>query len=75
MRIPDKEMFDLSNLDSVGNVMTELEPQRLGSMKGNALWHADLAFNSHRAGYSMLGAHKLPPKGLGGDTGVCRAGE
>lgn len=70
MRLPDKEMFDVSNLDPEGNIVTELDPQRLGAMKGNALWHADLAFNSPRAGYSMLRAHKLPPKGLGGDTEV-----
>jgi alpha-ketoglutarate-dependent 2,4-dichlorophenoxyacetate dioxygenase len=70
MRLPDKEMFDVSNLDPEGNIVTELDPQRLGAMKGNALWHADLAFNSPRAGYSMLRAHQLPPKGLGGDTEV-----
>jgi alpha-ketoglutarate-dependent 2,4-dichlorophenoxyacetate dioxygenase len=71
MRLPDKEMFDVSNLDPDGNVVTEVDPQRLGAMEGNALWHADLAFNSRRAGYSMLRAHQLPPKGLGGDTEVC----
>lgn len=70
MRLPDKEMFDVSNLDPEGNIVTELDPQRLGAMKGNALWHADLAFNSPRAGYSMLRAHQLPPKGLGGQTEV-----
>jgi alpha-ketoglutarate-dependent 2,4-dichlorophenoxyacetate dioxygenase len=68
MRLPDTEMFDVSNLDPEGNIVTEVDPQRLGAMKGNALWHADLAFNSRRAGYSMLRAHQLPPKGMGGDT-------
>lgn len=33
MRLPDKEMFDVSNLDSDGNIVTELDPQRLGAMK------------------------------------------
>jgi alpha-ketoglutarate-dependent 2,4-dichlorophenoxyacetate dioxygenase len=73
MRLPDTEMFDVSNLDPEGNIVTEVDPQRLGAMKGNALWHADLAFNSRRAGYSMLRAHQLPPKGMGGDTLVCMA--
>ncbi len=68
MRLPDKEMFDVSNLDPDGNIVTEMDPQRLGAMKGNALWHADLAFNSPRAGISILRAHQLPPKGLGGET-------
>ncbi len=68
MRLPDKEMFDVSNLDPDGNIVTEVDPQRLGAMKGNALWHADLAFNAPRAHVSILRAHQLPPKGLGGET-------
>ncbi|CAK7203612.1 hypothetical protein SEUCBS139899_006349 [Sporothrix eucalyptigena] len=68
MRLPDKEMFDVSNLDPEGNLVTELDPQRLGAMKGNALWHADLAFNAPRAHVSILRAHQLPPAGLGGET-------
>lgn len=81
MRLPDKEMFDVSNLDPDGNLVTELDPQRLGAMKGNALWHADLAFNAPRAHVSILRAHQLPPQGLGGETlvsglesGVAEAG-
>ncbi|KAB5517416.1 hypothetical protein GE09DRAFT_1158770 [Coniochaeta sp. 2T2.1] len=73
LRLPDPEMFDVSNLDPDGNLVTEADPARLGAFKGNALWHADLAFNSPRAGYSMLRAHQLPPKGLGGDTQYCDA--
>jgi alpha-ketoglutarate-dependent 2,4-dichlorophenoxyacetate dioxygenase len=36
--------------------------------RGNSLFHVDSAFNPRRAGYSLLRAHKLPPKGTGGNT-------
>jgi len=68
MRLPDIEMFDVSNLDADGSLVTEENPVRLAMMKGNALWHSDVAFNSPRSEYSMLRAHKLPPKGSGGET-------
>jgi len=68
LRLPDVEMFDVSNIDPDGNVVTNTDPARMALMKGNALWHADLAFNSRRSGYSILRGHQLPPKGTGGDT-------
>lgn len=36
--------------------------------KGNNLFHVDSSFNPRRAGYSILKAHELPPKGTGGAT-------
>lgn len=36
--------------------------------KGNSLFHVDSSFNPRRAGYSLLRAHELPPKGTGGAT-------
>lgn len=36
--------------------------------KGNSLFHVDSSFNARRAGYSLLRAHELPPKGTGGAT-------
>lgn len=70
LRLKNVQMFDVSNLDSDGNLVTENDPARLNMMKGNNLWHADLAFNSRRSGYSILRGTKLPPKGTGGDTEV-----
>ena len=37
-------------------------------MKGNNLFHVDSSFNPRRAGYSLLRAHELPPRGTGGAT-------
>jgi alpha-ketoglutarate-dependent 2,4-dichlorophenoxyacetate dioxygenase len=69
MRFPEQpEIFDVSNLDENGNVLTELEPARVGANKGNCLWHADMAYNPRRAHYSILRAVELPPKGTGGAT-------
>lgn len=36
--------------------------------QGNSLFHVDSSFNPRRAGYSLLLAHELPPKGKGGQT-------
>lgn len=38
------------------------------SVQGNSLFHVDSSFNPRRAGYSLLKAHQLPPKGAGGAT-------
>lgn len=70
LRLPDPRIFDVSNLDPDGNLITAMMPEQLNLIKGNGLWHADLAFNSRRAGYSILRGHKLPPPNTGGDTEV-----
>jgi alpha-ketoglutarate-dependent 2,4-dichlorophenoxyacetate dioxygenase len=58
------ELFDAGNLDANGNILVD-ERRRLYN-KGNALWHTDSSFNSHRSAYSLLLAHEVPP--TGGDT-------
>lgn len=64
---PYTELFDVSNLDDDGNVVsTDSLRYQLGL--GNSLFHVDSAFNPRRAGYSVLRAHQLPPKGTGGAT-------
>lgn len=64
---PYTELFDVSNLDDDGNVVsTDSLRYQLGL--GNGLFHVDSAFNPRRAGYSILRAHELPPKGTGGAT-------
>lgn len=69
MRFPHQpEIFDLSNLDENGDVMSNPDSMRLASSKGNYLWHADMAYNPQRCSYSILRAVQLPPSGTGGDT-------
>ena len=69
MRFPEQpEIFDVSNLDDKGNIVTDMDPMRKEGNKGNFLWHADMTYNPHRALYSLLRAVKLPPKGTGGET-------
>jgi alpha-ketoglutarate-dependent 2,4-dichlorophenoxyacetate dioxygenase len=58
------ELFDAGNLDAAGNILQD--ERRRSYNKGNALWHTDSSFNSHRSSYSLLLAHEVPP--AGGDT-------
>lgn len=69
MRFPEQpEIFDVSNLDHNGNIVTDSDPGRKESNKGNCLWHADMAFNPRRALYSIIRAVEIPPRGTGGET-------
>lgn len=69
MRFPEQpEIFDVSNLDDKGNIVTDMDPMRKEGNKGNFLWHADMTYNPHRGHYSLLRAVQLPPKGSGGET-------
>ena len=69
MRFPEQpEIFDVSNLDDKGKIVTDMDPMRKEGNKGNFLWHADMTYNPHRALYSILRAVELPPKGTGGET-------
>ena len=63
-RFAHPELFDAGNLDASGNILTD--ERRRTYNKGNALWHTDSSFNAHRASYSLLLAHEVPP--VGGDT-------
>ena len=64
---PYTELFDVSNLDDDGNLVST-DSLRFQLGLGNGLFHVDSAFNPRRAGYSILRAHQLPPKGTGGAT-------
>ncbi|PSN74379.1 taurine catabolism dioxygenase [Corynespora cassiicola Philippines] len=64
---PYTELFDVSNLDDNGNIVAP-DSLRFQLGLGNGLFHVDSAFNPRRAGYSVLRAHQLPPKGTGGAT-------
>jgi alpha-ketoglutarate-dependent 2,4-dichlorophenoxyacetate dioxygenase len=63
-RFNHPELFDAGNLDANGNIL--MDGRRRLYNKGNALWHTDSSFNPHRASYSLLLAHEVPP--TGGDT-------
>ncbi|TXT04385.1 hypothetical protein VHUM_04152 [Vanrija humicola] len=69
-RLKYDELFDVSNVDADGNIV-QPDTQRYVLSKGNTLFHVDSAFNPRRAGYSLLLAHQLPPKGMGGETEFC----
>jgi alpha-ketoglutarate-dependent 2,4-dichlorophenoxyacetate dioxygenase len=68
MRIPNDEIFDVGNLDDKNQIVTVTDPHRTASANGNALWHADGAFNPRRTGISILRGVELPPRGTGGET-------
>ena len=44
------------------------KPSEIDLLQGNGLFHVDSSFNPRRAGYSLLLAHELPPRGKGGCT-------
>ncbi|KAJ9323545.1 hypothetical protein DTO027B5_4486 [Paecilomyces variotii] len=66
-RLPFVELFDVGNVDLDGSVFA-MDNVRRDWNKGNSLFHVDSSFNPRRAGYSLLRAHELPPKGTGGNT-------
>ncbi|EXJ90163.1 hypothetical protein A1O3_03232 [Capronia epimyces CBS 606.96] len=66
--LPYPEIFDISNLDENGEVVTHSNERRTTAIRGNALWHADGSFNPRRTYISCLRAVELPPKSTGGHT-------
>ncbi|KAL2004712.1 hypothetical protein VTN00DRAFT_3240 [Thermoascus crustaceus] len=66
-RLPYVQLFDVGNVDLDGSVFAADNVRRDWN-KGNELFHVDSSFNPRRAGYSLLRAHELPPKGTGGNT-------
>lgn len=68
MRVPNDEIFDVGNLDDKNQIVTTSDANRTASGNGNALWHADGAFNPRRTGVSILRGVELPPQGTGGHT-------
>jgi alpha-ketoglutarate-dependent 2,4-dichlorophenoxyacetate dioxygenase len=61
------ELFDVSNIEDDGSIV-QPGSKRDDTGRGNGIFHVDSSFNSRRAGYSLLRAHKLNPKGTGGGT-------
>ncbi|KXH32992.1 alpha-ketoglutarate-dependent 2 [Colletotrichum salicis] len=69
-RLQYDELFDVGNIEADGSVVDPKSPRAQAGL-GNALFHVDSSFNPRRAGYSLLLAHELPPKGTGGSTEFC----
>lgn len=67
-KLPHVEIFDISNLDEKGEVVTHSNEKRTAAIRGNALWHADGSFNPRRTYVSILRAVELPPAHTGGHT-------
>ncbi|KEF59368.1 alpha-ketoglutarate-dependent 2,4-dichlorophenoxyacetate dioxygenase [Exophiala aquamarina CBS 119918] len=61
------ELFDVSNLEDDGSLV-KIGSKRHHMGLGNGIFHVDSSFNPRRAGFSLLRAHSLPPKGHGGNT-------
>ena len=56
------ELYDASNLDGEGNLLTSDSPRRKYN-RGNELFHTDSSFNDLPTKWSLLLAHALPPEG------------
>ncbi|KAF9776801.1 hypothetical protein IL306_004966 [Fusarium sp. DS 682] len=69
-RLAYDELFDVSNIEHDGSIVDPNSP-RAQANKSNSLFHVDSSFNPRRAGYSLLLAHELPPRGTGGSTEFC----
>ena len=60
-------LFDVGNVDPDGGI-TQPGCLRELLLRCNLTFHCDSAFNPRRAGYSLLLAHELPPRDMGGNT-------
>ncbi|KAF6824375.1 alpha-ketoglutarate-dependent 2 [Colletotrichum plurivorum] len=72
-RLKQAELTDQGNIDANGNIISSADPRaqisKVGIFPwGNTLFHVDSSFNAHRASYSILLAHEIPPVGGGGNT-------
>ena len=56
------ELYDASNLDENGDLLTADSPRRKYN-RGNELFHTDSSFNDLPTKWSLLLAHELPPTG------------
>jgi alpha-ketoglutarate-dependent 2,4-dichlorophenoxyacetate dioxygenase len=62
VRMKFPELFDVSNLDEHGNVLTE-DDRRRAYRVANQMWHTDSSFQPGGAGYSLLSARVTPEAG------------
>lgn len=57
-RMKYRELFDASNLDVDGQILTD--PAMLLHKKGDGLWHSDSSFMAVRSSYALLLCHEAP---------------
>ena len=57
-----RELYDASNLDADGNLLTPDSPRRRYN-KANLVFHSDSSFNDMPTKWSLLLAHVIPPEG------------
>lgn len=57
-----RELYDASNLDADGNLLTEDSARRQYN-KANLVFHTDSSFNAMPTKWSLLLAHVIPPEG------------
>jgi alpha-ketoglutarate-dependent 2,4-dichlorophenoxyacetate dioxygenase len=71
-RIRHHEVFDVSNLDEEGNMLSSDDERRAYSL-ANRLWHADSSFRQVSATYSMLSGRVVPQEGADTEFADLRA--
>jgi alpha-ketoglutarate-dependent 2,4-dichlorophenoxyacetate dioxygenase len=64
---PWTQLSDVGNVEADGHVAPK-DSIRHQINRGNGLFHVDCSYNPRRAGFSLLRAHTLPPRGTGGGT-------
>ncbi|RDH31208.1 hypothetical protein BDQ94DRAFT_180579 [Aspergillus welwitschiae] len=64
---PKGELMDIGNVDGDGRILSTTS-WRSQLLRGTRLFHVDGSYFPRRAGYSLLHAHQLPPRGTGGAT-------
>ncbi|GLB07204.1 hypothetical protein AtubIFM57258_002527 [Aspergillus tubingensis] len=64
---PKGELMDIGNVDGDGRILSPTS-WRSQLLRGTRLFHVDGSYFQRRAGYSLLRAHQLPPRGTGGAT-------
>ncbi|RFU24695.1 hypothetical protein B7463_g11641, partial [Scytalidium lignicola] len=64
---PFIELTDVGNIEEDGHIVST-DSLRHQMALGNGLFHVDCSYSPRRAGFSILRAHTLPPKGIGGGT-------
>ncbi len=72
VRLNHPELFDISNLDTDGNILAE-DDRRRHFRLANELWHTDGSYRTGGASYSLLAAHVIPTQGADTEFADMRA--
>lgn len=72
VRMQHAELFDVSNLDEHGRILTD-DDRRRAFRAANLMWHADSSFQPRGAAYSLLSARVVPSHGADTEFADLRA--